>query len=120
MGTLDDQLSASSLGVLAHPSGWFNPYAAMPSFHVCWTVIAAFGARQVVGRSAFLVPVTMSVAVVSTGNHWVLDVAAGWASAALAWQVAPHVHGAARDGLRRRHAERAPPGTVAGGGPLVR
>jgi membrane-associated phospholipid phosphatase len=107
IGALDDQLSSSSLGPVAHPSGWFNPYAAMPSFHVCWTALAAFGARGCVGSAAWLVPSLMSLAVVTTGNHWVLDVVAGWALAGAAWWAAPRLHCAARAGLARAAHRRA-------------
>jgi hypothetical protein len=60
----------------------FNPYAAMPSMHVGWSLlIGIFGFRALRGnplRWIFpLHPVVMAVAVTATGNHYFLDSAAG-------------------------------------------
>ncbi len=106
VGGADDHVARSDLlSALAHPSAVFNPYAAMPSFHVAWTVLAALAVVRVVrGRRAavavWCVPITMSVAVVTTGNHWVLDVVAGVALAAGAWWGAPPVLRVLRRNIR--------------------
>jgi PAP2 superfamily len=60
----------------------FNPYAAMPSMHVGWSLLVGiFGFRAVRGRPLRWVfalhPVVMAVAVTATGNHYFLDSAAG-------------------------------------------
>jgi hypothetical protein len=60
----------------------FNPYAAMPSMHVGWSLLVGiFGFRALRGnplRWVFpLHPVLMAVAVTATGNHYFLDSAAG-------------------------------------------
>jgi len=60
----------------------FNPYAAMPSMHVGWSLLVGiFGFRALKGRAlrwVFLLhPVVMAVAVTATGNHYFLDSAAG-------------------------------------------
>jgi len=60
----------------------FNPYAAMPSMHVGWSLLVGiFGFRALRGnplRWIFaLHPVVMAVAVTATGNHYFLDSAAG-------------------------------------------
>jgi PAP2 superfamily len=60
----------------------FNPYAAMPSMHVGWSLLVGiFGFRALRGRSLRWVfalhPVLMAVAVTATGNHYFLDSAAG-------------------------------------------
>jgi hypothetical protein len=60
----------------------FNPYAAMPSMHVGWSLLVGiFGFRALRGRSLRWVfalhPVVMAVAVTATGNHYFLDSAAG-------------------------------------------
>lgn len=101
VGALDDQLAGTGIGSIAHPSGWFHPYAAMPSFHVAWTSIAAAALRRSVGRGVWLVPALMSIAVVTTGNHWILDVVAGWLLALAAWSAAPVLHRAAVRGIER-------------------
>ena len=60
----------------------FNPYAAMPSMHVGWSLLVGiFGFRALRGRAWRWVfaahPVVMAVAVTATGNHYFLDSAAG-------------------------------------------
>jgi PAP2 superfamily len=60
----------------------FNPYAAMPSMHVGWSLLVGiFGFRALRGRPLRWVfaahPVVMAVAVTATGNHYFLDSAAG-------------------------------------------
>jgi membrane-associated phospholipid phosphatase len=79
---LVDTLSVLSR-VNYHSAGNFvNPYAAMPSMHVAWNLVAALallGAAQNLPARllAIVSPVLMSVAVVVTGNHFILDVAVG-------------------------------------------
>ena len=59
-----------------------NPYAAMPSLHFGWTLLIGIAtvyiARhwwlKVVGT---MVPLSMLVAIVATGNHFILDAIAG-------------------------------------------
>jgi membrane-associated phospholipid phosphatase len=114
VGGADDHVARSEvLSALAHPSAVFNPYAAMPSFHVAWTVLAALAVVRLVRErraavAVWCVPITMSVAVVTTGNHWVLDVVAGAALAAGAWWVAPHVLGVLRRNIRSARTPRMP------------
>jgi membrane-associated phospholipid phosphatase len=98
VGGADDHVARSEfLSTLAHPSAVFNPYAAMPSFHVAWTLLAALAAARLVRDRRFAaiavwcLPVSMSIAVVTTGNHWVLDIVAGAVLAAVAWWAAPVV-----------------------------
>jgi PAP2 superfamily len=60
----------------------FNPYAAMPSMHVGWSLLVGiFGFGALRGnplRWVFaLHPVLMAVTVSATGNHYFLDSAAG-------------------------------------------
>jgi len=73
-----------SSGSSAGPSvtGATNPYAAMPSLHVGWAVWAAVALWPLVRRRSakaalLLYPALMSLAVLVTANHWVLDVMAG-------------------------------------------
>ena len=59
-----------------------NPYAAMPSLHFAWTLMVGIGtvymARaiwlKVLGA---LVPICTLIAIVATGNHFILDAIAG-------------------------------------------
>jgi hypothetical protein len=60
----------------------FNPYAAMPSMHVGWSLLAGLFAlkasRSLLLRGYFAVhPLLMAVAVTATGNHYFLDSLAG-------------------------------------------
>jgi hypothetical protein len=60
----------------------FNPYAAMPSMHVGWSLligVAGFrAARSRPLRAFFAVhPAVMTLTVVATGNHYLLDAVAG-------------------------------------------
>ncbi|MGH2533198.1 MAG: phosphatase PAP2 family protein [Thermomicrobiales bacterium] len=59
-----------------------NEYAAMPSMHVAWSIVAgallyaAFRRRWVLAV-AIVHPLLMAIAVVVTGNHYLLDVVGG-------------------------------------------
>lgn len=60
----------------------YNPYAAMPSLHVGWSILAGIamiaGARVWWVRAAGIaLPVLMVLAVIMTGNHYLLDAVAG-------------------------------------------
>jgi PAP2 superfamily len=79
---------ADTIGLSAHHDQGsfagidFNPYAAMPSMHVGWSLlIGVFGFRaatSVLGRGFFaLHPAVMTLAVTATGNHYFLDSVAG-------------------------------------------
>ena len=63
----------------------FNPYAAMPSMHVGWSLLVGLAAWRVLpGRLkalGLLHPVMMVLAVTATGNHYLLDAIAGAAVA---------------------------------------
>jgi hypothetical protein len=81
-GFTDTVATLSGSGSVAHPSSFTNEYAAMPSFHVGWTVLAGvvvFGAmrHKIVRWIALLPGVVMSMTVVVTANHYVLDAVAG-------------------------------------------
>lgn len=114
-GFEDTVAGAGRLRAVAHPSSLFNPHAALPSFHVAWTVLAALALRRAwptAGSAALVVPVLMAVAVVTTGNHWVLDVVAGLAVAAVGWRAAPLMQATLDE--QRRQRQRARPAGDAG------
>lgn len=73
---------------LDYPLSWTNQVASFPSFHIGWTLIACLALAGVVtaatpGRTQLLRTVVMlpallvGIAVVTTGNHDVLDAVAG-------------------------------------------
>jgi len=84
---------ADTVGLSAHDTGSFagikfNPYAAMPSMHVGWSLLVGIvgfrAARSRALRTFFVLhPLLMAVTVTATGNHYFLDSIAG-AGAALA------------------------------------
>jgi PAP2 superfamily len=60
----------------------YNPYAAMPSLHMAYAVIAGaclyrWGGHRLVRSIGLAYPIFVAVEVVATGNHFFLDVAAG-------------------------------------------
>jgi hypothetical protein len=83
-----------TVGLGGHDTGSFlgirfNPYAAVPSMHVGWTLLVGLhgfrAARRRLVKAAFLVhPAVMAVAVTATGNHFFFDSVAGIAVALLA------------------------------------
>jgi membrane-associated phospholipid phosphatase len=82
---------ADTVGLSAHDTGSFvgirfNPYAAMPSMHVGWSLLVGVvgyrAARSPALRGFFaLHPLLMAVTVTVTGNHYFVDSAAGAAIA---------------------------------------
>jgi hypothetical protein len=72
---------------------WYNPIAAMPSYHVAFAVVSGLGlarrSRVRVVRALWRAyPAAVATAVVATGNHYVVDVGAGAALGAVARSVA--------------------------------
>lgn len=82
---------ADTVGLSGHDTGsfagiHFDPYAAMPSMHVGWSLLLALVGIRVVKEPLlrlFLVlhPVLMTLAVTATGNHFFVDAVAGMAIA---------------------------------------
>ena len=85
----------------AHDSGstglWVNPYAAMPCLHVGWNLLLGIGMIWSVWRERWIwiavpigvaLPVTQSLAVMATANHYLLDIAAGVVVSLMAFPVA--------------------------------
>lgn len=88
VGTVSDDARRHYLD---YPIGWANQYAAFPSFHVGWTLVACLAVAASIGdrrwQAAALVPaVLVGVSVVTTGNHYILDSVAGAAIALLAYR----------------------------------
>ena len=65
--------------------GWMtNQLAAFPSMHAGWALwvalaISAATANRALRAAGWAHAVITAVVVVGTGNHWLLDVVAGWA-----------------------------------------
>jgi hypothetical protein len=116
-GFVDTVSQAERQHFLPYPSGWSNRFASMPSFHAGWTLVAGLVLASTI-RSRFLKVIAwlpgplVAVAVVVTGNHYVLDVVAGCAIAVGAlvltsWSVHRAVSPPfrAQPVLLRRHAD---------------
>ena len=106
LGVADTVAQRSSAYRILQPPSLVNQYAALPSLHVGWDLLVGLallraGTGRTVRVLAVAAPVAMAVAVVLTGNHYLLDVFAGLvvagtgAAAATVWQ---------RRGARRRSA----------------
>lgn len=64
------------------PPMFVNLYAAVPSLHFGWNLLVGLlwfvRSRRPLGRViGVLMPLSMGLAVIATGNHWVLDVVIG-------------------------------------------
>jgi hypothetical protein len=84
---VDTMQEHSKVSYQAQSMGPFvNPYAAVPSLHFGWSFllsVALVMARPrgvLVWAVAATQPVLMFIAIVATGNHWVLDAPAGLAA----------------------------------------
>lgn len=96
LGYIDTLALRAAASYQAQEVGPFvNPYAALPSLHVGWALLAgAACARVALGEAglrralwlllAVAIPASQTWAVVATANHWLLDAAAGAAVVALA------------------------------------
>jgi membrane-associated phospholipid phosphatase len=66
-----------------------NPYAAIPSMHVCFALLTAGSMSPLARRRAirvlwWLYPPVISLVVLATGNHYLIDIALGALTAAAA------------------------------------
>ncbi len=79
VGTVSDDARRHYLD---YPLSWANQYAAFPSFHVGWTLLACLAVAASVDRRwvkvvAVIPAVLVGMSVVTTGNHYILDSVAG-------------------------------------------
>lgn len=112
---------ADTVGLGGHDTGSFlgvpfNPYAAMPSMHVGWSLLVGLALRRAASArslrlAAAIHPALMTLTVTATGNHYLADSVAG-AAVALAGLAAARLAG--RSGGSDCDAQRA--GASAGGG----
>ena len=78
-----------------------NPYAAIPSMHMCFALLVGVTAVRLTTRPllrviAVLYPLLILAAIIVTANHFIFDAAAGAATAAVAAIVAQRVMARAR------------------------
>jgi membrane-associated phospholipid phosphatase len=84
---------------------FYNPYAAMPSLHTGWSLLAGVAifvtVRHWWGKAlGVLLPTLMVLSVIMTGNHYVLDAVAGAAVTVLALALATLVERGTRNSGR--------------------
>jgi hypothetical protein len=96
VGFVDTVHEFSSAGGFAHPTGFTNEYAAMPSFHVGWLLLAGAALMPLLRRRALhtllLLPAAvMFFVVMATANHYVLDGLAGAAIVVLGLAAADRI-----------------------------
>jgi membrane-associated phospholipid phosphatase len=123
LGLVDTVTEQSNAYRALQPPGLTNQYAAFPSLHAGWNllvgaVLLVAGVPLLVRLFALVSPVAMAFAVVATANHYVLDVAAGYAVVLGALAVALRIeatldardrHGAPRRGRSAEPPSRRPP-----------
>lgn len=91
-GMVDTVARWSSSYHIMQPPSLVNQYAAVPSFHVGWNVLAAYAIFQALSHTnlrflAFLMPIAMVSSVVLTGNHYLFDAFAGILLVTVAWRI---------------------------------
>ncbi len=93
LGYIDTLAIRAAPAYQAQEVGLFvNPYAALPSLHVGWALLAGLAvwrtSRHPLMRAfAVAIPLSQGWAVVATANHWTLDAFAGLAICGVAWSV---------------------------------
>jgi hypothetical protein len=109
-------------------AGVANQFAAMPSLHLAWAMWSALAAWRLFGGRrwrllVWIYPAVTAVAVMSTGNHYLLDVIAGLATFAVSTLIADRWQGwwtarQARQALVRAGADHAgAPGSATAAAP---
>ena len=94
LGYIDTLALRAAPAYQAQEVGVFvNPYAALPSLHVGWALLAGLAvwqtSRHALMRAfAVAIPLSQSWAVVATANHWTLDALAGIGVCVAAWLLA--------------------------------
>lgn len=112
-----DPVAQGWLVDVARPPGVTNHLGALPSFHVGWVVLVGYVVlRTTTSRTVKLLcvlhPALMAWAVVATGNHWVLDVPAGVALAAVGLLAVTRRHGDGRNSPPTRWSGHSPAAAV--------
>jgi PAP2 superfamily len=93
LGLVDTVTAQSEAYRALQPPGLTNQYAAFPSLHFGWNALVGVTLFRVsrnpaVRAFAVLSPVAMALAVVTTANHFLIDVVAGGIVVLIGWRVA--------------------------------
>jgi membrane-associated phospholipid phosphatase len=114
VGDLDmvDTVTESSEAYrVLQPPAFVNQYAAMPSLHSGWDLLVGIAivtaaTTAFVKAIGYAMPVLMTISVVVTANHYILDVVAGVTLVLIGHAVALRLE-RRRQGRRAEQAERA-------------
>lgn len=110
-GFVDTVTDLSTSYRVLQPPGLVNRYAAMPSLHVGWNLLVGIvlwrlSTHRVLRVMAAAGPVLMTVAVMATANHYLVDALAGSAVALVGLVIAQRITlPLARRGHRPRRAD---------------
>jgi len=82
LGLVDTITSDNAAYRVLQPTQFTNQFAAMPSLHAGWDLLVGIAivcaaTTSVVKAIGYAMPVLMTVSVVATANHYILDVVAG-------------------------------------------
>ena len=122
LGFLDTVTLHSEAYRVLQPPSFTNQYAAMPSFHVGWDLLAGLalvreGGRRWTRVAGSVLPLLMVLSVVATGNHYFLDAVVGDAIVLTSLAVATRWHHRSRGSDVRGAAAPRPAAAPAGQGP---
>jgi len=93
LGISDTVSSATSVDLGSHSlASFYNPYAAVPSMHIGFAVLAAVTVMRLTRRpllraAATVYPLFVLLVIVATGNHFFFDAAAGAVVALVAYGI---------------------------------
>ena len=115
-GLVDTVTQRSEAYRVLQPPAFVNQYAAMPSLHVGWDLLVGLAVASAASTTVLrwigrLMPVLMTVAVVLTANHYLIDAVAGAALALVGLAVAyrlEHRHVNARAAVEVPHPRLSP------------
>jgi membrane-associated phospholipid phosphatase len=104
LGLVDTITEENTAYRVLQPTQFTNQFAAMPSLHAGWDLLVGIAivtaaSTAVVKAVGYAMPVLMTVSVVVTANHYILDVVAG-----IALVLVGHAAALALDQRRRRVA----------------
>jgi len=122
LGFIDTVTLHSEAYRVLQPPSFTNQYAAMPSFHVGWDLLAGLALVREGGRRwtrvvGSVLPLLMVLSVVATGNHYFLDAVVGDAIVLTSLAVATRWHHRSRERDGRGAAAPRPAPAAPGQGP---
>jgi uncharacterized membrane protein YoaK (UPF0700 family) len=93
LGFVDTIATYMKLNISSMPTHLVNQFAAMPSLHMCWTLLVGIAIIRIaktwwLKMVGILLPLLMFVTIVATANHFILDAIFGAAVAGLSYALA--------------------------------